>query len=130
MPRVKLSADFITKVASPEQSDRVIYWDEAFPSFGLVVTDKGHKSYVYRYRAHGISRRLTLDGAFLRYEAAHAKKGIPKTSRSALEAARWEARKAALAVRDGRDPLDEMRRASSWPMTFFRRNVKKRARVR
>jgi len=113
MPRVKLSADFITKVASPEQSDRVIYWDEAFPSFGLVVTDKGHKSYVYQYRAHGISRRLTLDGAFLRYEAAHAKKGIPKTSRSALEAARWEAKKAELAVRDGRDPLDEMRRADA-----------------
>ena len=35
---------------------------------------------------------------------------MPKASRSAVEAARWEAKKAELAVRDGRDPLGELRR--------------------
>jgi integrase len=111
MPRLKLTAAEAAKVPPPENGDRVIYWDNGLPGFGLVVTTCGHKSYVYQYRAHGISRRLTLDGAFLRHEAARTKHGIPKASRSAVEAARWEAKKAQLAVRDGRDPLGELRRA-------------------
>jgi hypothetical protein len=111
MPRIKLTASEATKAALPEGGDRIIYWDTGLSGFGLVVTAGGHRSYVYQYRAHGISRRLTLDGAFLRYETARTKHRVPKASRSVIEAARWEAKKAELAVRDGRDPLDELRRA-------------------
>jgi Phage integrase family/Arm DNA-binding domain len=111
MPRIKLTAAEATKAALPNGGDRIIYWDTGLPGFGLMVTAGGHKSYVYQYRAHGISRRLTLEGAFLRYEAARTKHVIPKASRTAIEAARWEAKKVELAVRDGRDPLGELRRA-------------------
>jgi integrase len=109
MPRLKLSPK--AKTPPPTEGDRLIYWGEKLPGFGLMVTAGDHRSYVYQYRCHGRSRRMTLDGSFLRFEAARTKHGAPKSSKSPLEAARWEAQKAALAVRDGRDPLDELRRA-------------------
>ena len=113
MARRKLTAAFAAKAPAPKRGDRVIYWDDRLPGFGLQVTETGHRGYVFQYRAHGISRRMKLTGAFLRYEAARSKEGTPKASKSALEAARWEARRAALAVRDGRDPLAELKQARS-----------------
>src|SRR5712664_4230048 len=43
---------------------RTTYWDESLPGFGVLVTEKGHKSYVVQYRTApgrtGIDRRMTL----------------------------------------------------------------------
>jgi integrase len=48
---------------APATTDRVIYWDEKLPSFGLMVTAAGHKSFVVQYRANGVSKRMTIKGA-------------------------------------------------------------------
>jgi integrase len=69
LPQVKLNAAFIDKVKPPTSGDRVIFWDEKLPSFGLMVTAAGHKSFVLQYRANGISRRATINGG-LKFGAA------------------------------------------------------------
>jgi hypothetical protein len=53
--RLKLTPAFVSKARPPERGDRVVYWDEALPCFGLMVTANGHKSFVVQYRANGIS---------------------------------------------------------------------------
>jgi hypothetical protein len=52
----KLTPAFVAKPPVPTK-DRTIYWEG---NFGLVVTAKGHKSYVVQYRARGQSRRMSL----------------------------------------------------------------------
>src|SRR5262245_10335589 len=69
MPRIMLTPSAVMKTAVPTTGDRLIYWDQAMPGFGLQVTADNHRSYVYQYRALGISRRVVLDGSFLAYEA-------------------------------------------------------------
>jgi integrase len=93
MPRVKLTAAFVqaAPIVRAGATDRTIYWDETMPSFGLMVTHNGAKSYVVQYRASGQSRRLTLD------------------SRLTLAEARTEARKRLGDVAKGGDPLVERR---------------------
>ena len=54
--RVKLTPAFVLKAEPPTTGDRIVYWDEGLPCFGLMVTKKGHKSFVVQYRANGISR--------------------------------------------------------------------------
>jgi integrase len=97
--RTKLTPAFVRDAAPPTRGDRVVYWDAALPSFGLMVTKTGVRSFVYQYRnAMRQSRRMTwatrLDGS----EA-----GLT------LEQARSEARKVAGDVERGIDPLDRMR---------------------
>jgi hypothetical protein len=53
----KLTSGFIANLPAPAK-DRAIYWES---SFGLMVTAKGHKSFVVQYRAGGISRRMSLN---------------------------------------------------------------------
>jgi integrase len=62
--RVKLTPGFVAKAAKPpEGKDRVIYWDADRPGFGLMVTAKGHRSFVVQYRNKaGESRRAHLKG--------------------------------------------------------------------
>jgi integrase len=90
MPRHKLTAAFVAK-PPPVEKDRTIFWDEAQPGFGLVVTEAGHKSYVVQYRANGFSRRMTIDGV------------LP------LDQARKQAKKLLGKVADDKDPLGERR---------------------
>ena len=72
--RVKLTQAFVDKTkTAADDADRTIYWDEAMSGFGLMVMASGSQSFVFQYRANGRSRRLTLDGAFLRHEAANGK---------------------------------------------------------
>jgi integrase len=122
MPRIKLTPGAVKNAAAPMSGDRLIYWDEAMPGFGLCVTADSHRSYVYQYRAAGVSRRMVLDGSFLAYEAKREEErnknggrnnrnSQAKPSKSPLEAARREAEKVKVAVKDGRDPLLEMRKA-------------------
>jgi hypothetical protein len=46
----KLTPAFIKDAATPTKGDRVVYWDTAMPSFGLMVTKSGARSFVYQYR--------------------------------------------------------------------------------
>jgi len=120
VPTVNLTQAFVkgaTHQPTHKQGrDRTIFWDEGVPGFGLVVTATGHKSFVYQYRVGTTSRRLNLDGQFLRLEAAHtAKSGradravyVPK---SPFDAARREAAAVRSATGLGRDPLAEVHKA-------------------
>jgi hypothetical protein len=56
--RQKLTPAFVRDAVLPENGDRVIYWDTAMPSFGLMVTAKDARSFVCDYRnADGVKRR-------------------------------------------------------------------------
>lgn len=62
--QVKLTAGFAATAGAPTSGkDRVIYWDEKRPGFGLMVTVAGKRSFVFQYRnAQGDSRRASLSG--------------------------------------------------------------------
>src|SRR5262245_40947242 len=63
MPSRKLTPSFVATATAEAGAERTIYWDETKPSFGLMVTESGHKSYVVQYRnGAGVSRRSTIDG--------------------------------------------------------------------
>ncbi|MBR1270448.1 integrase arm-type DNA-binding domain-containing protein [Bradyrhizobium sp. AUGA SZCCT0222] len=62
--QVKLTAGYVATASGPSDGkDRIIYWDEKRPGFGLMVTAKGKRSFVFQYRnGHGDSRRASLSG--------------------------------------------------------------------
>jgi integrase len=94
--KIKLTPAFVMNAPPPEHGDRVVYWDEVLPGFGLMVTAKGRRSYVVQYRANGISRRLTF-----KHES---------TGGLSLDKARREAKAVIGSVTKGGDPLTERRR--------------------
>jgi integrase len=114
--RHRLTAAFVTKAAPVADKDRTVFWDTTQPGFGLMVTRNGARSYVVQYRAHGRSRRLTLDASAL-----------------SLDTAKREARKHLGEVAKGGDPLTERRRESAAASdtlravaeAYFRREGKK-----
>jgi Phage integrase family/Arm DNA-binding domain len=95
MPQAKLTPAFVAKANFEQQAnaDRVIYWDESLPGFGLMLTANGHRSYVVQYRANGASRRMTIKG------------NLP------LSVARKQAKALQGDVAKGKDPLGEKRKA-------------------
>jgi integrase len=93
--RARLTPAAIRKATAAAGADRTTLWDAALPGFGLMVTARGHRSYVVQYRSGRISRRLTL------------KSGLSLTE------ARREARAVLGAVAKGRDPLQEARDAKA-----------------
>jgi hypothetical protein len=44
--RGKLTPAFVARAAVAPGATRTTYWDAAMPSFGLMVTANGHRSYV------------------------------------------------------------------------------------
>jgi integrase len=60
--RTKLTPAFVQKARVEDGNERTLFWDESLPGFGLVVTAKGHRSFVVQYRHGGRSRRITIDG--------------------------------------------------------------------
>ena len=62
--QVKLTAGFISAAAKPSAGkDRIIYWDQHRPGFGLMVTSKSKRSFVFQYRnSKGQSRRASFNG--------------------------------------------------------------------
>src|SRR5262249_42017136 len=93
--RVKLTPAFVMKAQPPASGDRVIYWDEKDSGFGLMVTAKGHRSYVVQYRAGRRSKRMHLK------------------ARLKLSDARKEAKKILGDVAKGGDPLADRRKAAA-----------------
>jgi integrase len=90
----RLTSAFVRDARAESGKERSVYWDTALPSFGLVVTQRGAKSWCVQYRNGQISRRLTLNGVL------------------SLEAARKEARIILGQVARGSDPVIERRRVS------------------
>jgi integrase len=60
--RTKLTPVFCQKAVVEKGAERTIYWDAEMPGFGLVVTEKGRRSFVVQYRANGRSRRMNIAG--------------------------------------------------------------------
>src|SRR5262249_48906475 len=78
---------------------RITYWDG---SFGLMVTARGHKSFVVQYRAGRQSRRMSL------------KAGLT------LQQARREAKSILGAVARGGDPLTDKRKVAASAATTLK----------
>src|ERR1035438_10925104 len=93
--KTKLTPTFVQKATAESGAERTLFWDEALPGFGLMVTRAGHRSFVYQYRAGHVSRRMTFSIDL------------------GLEKARKEARKALGRVASGGDPLQEKRKAET-----------------
>jgi len=96
--RKKLTAAFVKKATAEAKGarDRVVYWDESLPGFGLVVTVGSHRSFIAQYRAHGQSRRYTIGSAAV----------------LDLEQARKQAKSILGQVAQGADPVMDKRRAA------------------
>jgi hypothetical protein len=56
MPRIKLTKSAIDALPTP-LSD-VVYWDAAYPGFGVKVTPKGRKVFIVLYRTGGTGSNL------------------------------------------------------------------------
>jgi integrase len=89
----KLTAGFAKDAVVESGAERTVYWDEKQPGFGLMVTERGHRSWVVQYRARHRSRRMTLDFVL------------------SLEEARKQAKAILGAVARGEDPVTDRRRA-------------------
>jgi hypothetical protein len=96
MPRIKLTKSAID--ALPTSSSDVVYWDAAYPGFGVKVTPKGRKVFIVLYRTGGA-------GSHLR------KYTIGPYGRVTLHQARVAAQKVFAAKYEGRDPAAEKREA-------------------
>jgi integrase len=96
MPRLKLTKSSIDVLPTP--SSDVIYWDAAFPGFGLKVTPKGRKVFVVLYRTGGAGSKLR-------------KYTIGPYGRVTLHQARVAAQKVFAARLEGRDLAAEKREA-------------------
>ena len=59
----KITKDAVDVVPTPAKGRREYLWDEAVKGFGLMVTDKGARSYILQYRIGGrgaVTRRVTI----------------------------------------------------------------------
>src|SRR3977135_500862 len=96
MPRIKLTKSTIDALSTP--SSDVVYWDAAYPGFGMKVTPKGRKVFIVLYRTGGA-------GSHLR------KYTIGPYSRVTLHQARVAAREGFAEKVEGQDPAAEKREA-------------------
>jgi integrase len=70
----KLTPAFVAKPPLPEPDrDRITYWEG---SFGLMVTAKGHKSFVVQYRVGRKSKRMALKSGLTLMEARRQAKAV------------------------------------------------------
>lgn len=91
--RIKLTQTFADNATCPLGKGREVYWDTELRRFGLMVTQRGHRSYVLQYHNRsGESRRLKIDGAV------------------DLKQARVEAQKFIGEIASGGDPLARLQK--------------------
>src|SRR5262245_56002393 len=86
---MKLTESAISRLKAT-QAD-AIYYDDDLPGFGLRIREGGSRNYVVRYRLGGAERRFTIGSA----------------SALRLDDARKRARKALVAIDEGKDPTAE-----------------------
>ncbi|HKD42246.1 MAG TPA: integrase arm-type DNA-binding domain-containing protein [Myxococcaceae bacterium] len=96
MPRIKLTKSTID--ALPTSKSDVVYWDAAYPGFGVKVTPTGRKVFIVLYRTGGAGSKLR-------------KYTIGPYGRVTLHQARVAAHKVFAARLEGRDPAAEKREA-------------------
>jgi integrase len=96
VPRIRLTKSAID--ALPTSQSDVVYWDAAWPGFGVKVTPKGRKVFVVLYRTGGAGSKLR-------------KYTIGPYGRVTLHQARLAAQKVFSAKLEGRDPAAEKREA-------------------
>jgi Arm DNA-binding domain len=94
MPRIKLTKSAIDALPAPKSD--VVYWDAAYPGFGVKVTPKGRKVFIVLYRTGGAGSKLR-------------KYTIGPYGRMTLQQARVAAQKVFAAKLEGRDPAAEKR---------------------
>ena len=56
MPRIKLTKSAIDALPTP--SSDVVYWDAAYPGFGVKITPTGRKVFIVLYRTGGAGSYL------------------------------------------------------------------------
>jgi integrase len=105
MPIKRLTTQFIKSAKHEGSGDRTIFWDESLPSFGLMVTNTGHRSYIAQYRTDGGQSRRSTIGHALKID---------------LEVARKLARQVFGEVAGGGDPALERRMAAESERNTFR----------
>src|SRR6195256_330819 len=96
MPRIKLTKSAIDALPCPPSD--AVYWDPAYPGFGVKVTPKGRKVFIVLYRTGGAGSNLR-------------KYTIGPYGRVTLHQARVAAQKVFAAKLEGRDPAAEKREA-------------------
>ena len=97
MPSEKLTNDKAKDaLCEGDGSSRHVIWDTELRGFGLRVYPSGRKSFVISYRTRGRKRLMVL-GGFGTFTATQA---------------RERARKKLVMVRDGKDPMEEDRKAA------------------
>ena len=101
MAKGKITKRSVESVGLPSTGKRAHLWDETLKGFGLMVTDRGARSYIVQYRVWGRgspTRRVTI-----------GKHGSPWTA----ETARQRATELLEQVRRKVDPFDAQREAKS-----------------
>jgi hypothetical protein len=121
MPRVKLTKSVIDNLAASGKD--VVYWDAAWPGFGVKVTPAGRKVFVVLYRTGGAGSRLRkyTIGPYGRVTFHQARVSAQKVFAARLEgrdlaAEKHDARKRMVADRvedlleafDARQPLEAL----------------------
>ncbi|MDO8400761.1 MAG: tyrosine-type recombinase/integrase [Bradyrhizobium sp.] len=96
MPRLKLTKNAIDSL--PTHASDTVYWDIAYPGFGVKVTPKGRKVFVVLYRTGGAGSKLR-------------KYTIGVYGPITLHQARVAAQRVFAAKLEGRDPASEKRTA-------------------
>jgi integrase len=96
MPRIRLTKSAIDSL--PTSKSDLVYWDAAYPGFGVKVTPKGRKVFIVLYRTGGTGSRLR-------------KYTIGPYGPVTLHQARVAAQKVFAAKLEGRDPAAEKREA-------------------
>src|ERR1700751_443177 len=96
MSRIKLTKSAIDALPIPKSD--VVYWDVAFPGFGVKVTPKGRKVFVVLYRTGGAGSKLR-------------KYTLGSYGSLTFPSARVAAQKVLVANLEGRNPAAEKREA-------------------
>jgi hypothetical protein len=90
----KLTADFVKRAIVETGKERTVFWDDKLSGFGVMVTERGHKSYVVQHRTRHRSRHVTINSVL------------------SLDDARKQARDILGQISRGGNPATEKRRAA------------------